>query len=83
MDALQRLLLEREESCAFYGLITGSGSLPTPSDEGDIPAENEANTTPEGLNESQVVAMKSWRSSLSLIWGPPGRPSNQTWNDST
>lgn len=76
MDALQRLLLEREESCAFYGLITGTGSLPTPSDEDEIPAENEANSTPEGLNESQVVAMKSWRSSLSLIWGPPGTSSN-------
>jgi len=76
MDALQRLLLEREECCAFYGLITGTGILPTPSDEDELPAVNGENPTPESLNESQVVAMKSWRSSLSLIWGPPGMSSN-------
>ena len=76
MDALQRLLLEREECCAFYGLITGAGSLPTPSDEDELPAVNGEDPTPQNLNESQVVAMKSWRSSLSLIWGPPGMSSN-------
>jgi len=76
MDALQRLLLEREESCAFYGLITGAGNPPDPSGEDDTPVESEANSAPEGLNESQVIAMKSWRVSLSLIWGPPGTYSN-------
>lgn len=44
MDALQQPFLEREKSCAFYGLITRSRSLPTPSDEDEIPAENEVDT---------------------------------------
>ena len=70
VDAIQRLLSERENCCTFYPLIVGQEdtsaleSLPSPSDEGF--------EDPEGLNGSQVAATKSWRRPLSLIWGPPG-----------
>ncbi|PPQ66641.1 hypothetical protein CVT24_006933 [Panaeolus cyanescens] len=69
MDAIKRLLMEKDECCLFYDLIVNgqpvldrSTSLPTP----------EQTQLPDDLNESQLIAMKSWRSPLSLIWGPPG-----------
>lgn len=31
------------------------------------------NATQAGLNQSQLQAVASWASPLSLIWGPPGR----------
>ncbi|KAF8156601.1 RNA-directed RNA polymerase [Crassisporium funariophilum] len=70
-DALKRLLGEREECCAFYSLITGEGGSEI-SEELETELD-ESSTIPEGLNESQITAMKSWRSPLSLIWGPPGK----------
>jgi len=70
IDAIQRLLSEREHCCTFYPLIVGQEDtsvlqrLPAPSEE--------SFEEPEELNESQIVATKSWRRPLSLIWGPPG-----------
>lgn len=85
MDALQRLLRDREECCAFYKLIIGE-EAPGNSGEGDAALEGTTEDTnagpsgdtdtrpsPSNLNESQIVAMNSWRSRLSLIWGPPGK----------
>jgi hypothetical protein len=70
VDAIQRLLLEREQCCGFYSLIVGDGEPELP--QGPEPLELTL-PDPEGLNESQLVAMRSWRSSLALIWGPPGK----------
>lgn len=70
MDAIRRLLKERQECCAFYGLIVGDGEAVI--DEEFEPLDIEI-ADPEGLNESQLTAMRSWRSSLALIWGPPGK----------
>lgn len=70
MDAIQRLLQQRQECCAFYGLIVGDGEVAV-ADEESEPLDIEI-ADPEGLNESQLTAMRSWRSSLALIWGPPG-----------
>jgi len=98
MDAIQRLLLERQGCCAFYDLIVGRENTSAEEDiaeehpatvEGGAPgvpepepvAEENAETrrSPRSnLNESQIVAMNSWRSDLSLIWGPPGNPSNNS-----
>ncbi|KAK0477884.1 RNA-directed RNA polymerase [Armillaria novae-zelandiae] len=70
MDALIRLLMEKEECCRYHHLITGE----TSGDE--LPA-----TTPDpvaeftygpDLNESQIEAINSCEAPLSLIWGPPG-----------
>ncbi len=75
MDALTRLLTKKEASCAFYNIIIGA-----PMAEAESPAEasGDESTTelefiPSGdLNDSQVAAMNSCTSQLSLIWGPPG-----------
>ncbi|KDR76562.1 hypothetical protein GALMADRAFT_450547 [Galerina marginata CBS 339.88] len=69
MDAIQRLLLEGEECCAFHGFITSAEDSMT-YDESEFEAPNIGPDS--GLNESQIRAMESWRSPLSLIWGPPG-----------
>ncbi|KAF8877847.1 RNA dependent RNA polymerase-domain-containing protein [Gymnopilus junonius] len=70
MDAIQRLLNDGEDACAFHGLITGADDSMT-YDESEfgtfIPGPD------AGLNESQVRAVESWRKPLSLIWGPPGK----------
>lgn len=70
MDALKRLLADREECCVFYKLIVGEeGSSILEQLE---PPPESASPAPDGLNESQILAMSSWRTPLSLIWGPPG-----------
>ena len=70
MDALKRLLADREECCMFYKLIVGEGG-PSVLEQLEPPPES-ASPVPDGLNESQILAMSSWRMPLSLIWGPPG-----------
>ncbi|KAK0493854.1 RNA-directed RNA polymerase [Armillaria luteobubalina] len=70
MDALIRLLMEKEECCRYHHLITGETSgdgLPTTTP--DPVAEF---TYSPDLNESQIEAIKSCEAPLSLIWGPPG-----------
>ena len=70
MDALKRLLSEREECCVFYKLIVGEEG-PSILEQLEPPPES-TSPAPDGLNESQILAMNSWRIPLSLIWGPPG-----------
>ena len=70
MDALKRLLSEREECCVFYKLIVGEEG-PSILEQLEPPPES-TSPAPDGLNESQILAMNSWRMPLSLIWGPPG-----------
>ena len=76
MDALVRLLTKKEASCAFYDIITDAPMVEPESPAGNSGAEPQQ---PEGefmysdnLNESQVAAVNSCKSRLSLIWGPPG-----------
>ena len=70
MDALKRLLADREECCVFYHLVVGEEG-PSTLEQLDLPPDSTF-SAPDGLNESQLLAMRSWRSPLSLIWGPPG-----------
>ena len=70
MDALKRLLADREECCVFYNLIVGEAG-PSILEQLEPPQESDS-PAPDGLNESQILAMNSWRTPLSLIWGPPG-----------
>ena len=70
MDALKRFLADREECCVFYRLVVGEEESLN-LEELESPPES-ISPAPDGLNESQLVAMSSWRSPLSLIWGPPG-----------
>jgi regulator of nonsense transcripts 1 len=56
--------------CVFYKLIVGEEG---PSILGQVePPPETASPAPEGLNKSQILAMSSGRTPLSLIWGPPG-----------
>lgn len=72
MDAILKLLTEREECCAFHSLITGEIIA-----EDSAAAERETVSSrfqPDNhLNASQRVAVMSLtQGPLSLIWGPPG-----------
>ncbi|KAF9057077.1 RNA-directed RNA polymerase [Panaeolus papilionaceus] len=68
MDAIKRLLTETNECCAFYDLIVNDAPVLGLNNRETIGSQ----VDPEDLNESQLRAMRSWRSPLSLIWGPPG-----------
>ncbi len=71
MDALLRFLTEKEESCAFYSLVTGETNPGYIDDELLAPATDFR--PGDHLNESQKAAVMSpTRGALSLIWGPPG-----------
>lgn len=70
MDALKRLLADREECCVFYKLVVGEEEALFLEEL--EPAPGSTSPAPDGLNQSQLIAMNSWRSPLSLIWGPPG-----------
>ncbi|KAJ8087712.1 hypothetical protein PM082_006548 [Marasmius tenuissimus] len=71
LDALTRLMREKDECCGFYDIITGDHS-----DSDDAPRSfplilgDEEHI--EGLNPSQEAAIRSCSGPLSLIWGPPG-----------
>ncbi|KAJ6509835.1 RNA-directed RNA polymerase [Mycena vulgaris] len=76
MEALLRLLEDREIACHYYSLITGAAS--------DSPTTLASFTTTPGasedeypgLNQSQIVAIKSTNNPLCLVWGPPGASIN-------
>ncbi|KAG7440660.1 RNA-directed RNA polymerase [Guyanagaster necrorhizus] len=71
MDALIRLLVEKEECCRYHHLITGeTGGDEFPTINGAGGSEDFSYGT--DLNESQIEAIKSCEAPLSLIWGPPG-----------
>ncbi|KXN84461.1 putative RNA-dependent RNA polymerase 1 [Leucoagaricus sp. SymC.cos] len=71
MEALLRLLTEREQCCVFYPSITGDVTTETPATSSEV---LESNFEPgDHLNESQKAAVMSpTQKPLSLIWGPPG-----------
>ena len=72
MDAILKLLTEREQCCAFHFLITGETITEDPVvDESEaISFEFEPG---DHLNASQRAAVMSLaQGPLSLIWGPPG-----------
>ncbi|KIK00426.1 hypothetical protein K443DRAFT_611821 [Laccaria amethystina LaAM-08-1] len=71
LDALLRLLTQKQAACLFYSFITG--------DEEEAPEDQQVPSVEvippgddSGLNESQRMAVQSWAAPLSLIWGPPG-----------
>lgn len=70
MDALLRLLTEKESCCSFYHLITGDVD-PDAIIPWEVP---EVEFQPgDHLNDSQQAAVMSpTQRRLSLIWGPPG-----------
>ncbi|KAK2464629.1 hypothetical protein APHAL10511_003322 [Amanita phalloides] len=73
IDALRRLLTEKEASCAFYGIITGDNDTSEQdADENPIEQLEEGFVPSDNLNDSQIAAVNSCTSPLSLIWGPPG-----------
>ena len=76
MDALVRLLTEKEASCPSYNIITGASMDETESPVGasgeESNSEEEEFIPSSNLNDSQVAAVNSCISPLSLIWGPPG-----------
>ncbi|KAJ7598370.1 RNA-directed RNA polymerase [Mycena floridula] len=75
LDALLRLMAEREVCCQFYPLVVGD---PGPTDHEDVAAgpateELEQSDGDSGrLNASQARALRFCSTGLSLIWGPPG-----------
>jgi len=72
IDALQRLLQQRETCCGFYDTITGNTentNTPMPVITHDMDSES---PEVQGLNPSQITAIQSCKAPLSLIWGPPG-----------
>jgi regulator of nonsense transcripts 1 len=77
MDAVLKLVTKRASSCRFHSIITGGSQdsdsddvIPSPGQVG-ILAE-EPGETIDGLNPSQMAAVRSCKAPLSLIWGPPG-----------
>ncbi|KAJ7636650.1 RNA-directed RNA polymerase [Roridomyces roridus] len=71
MDALLRLLENRELSCRYYSIITGTEpeSLTTLASTTLTPSAPGEYST---LNQSQVAAVEAIHNPLSLVWGPPG-----------
>ncbi|KAL0569074.1 hypothetical protein V5O48_012901, partial [Marasmius crinis-equi] len=73
LDALTRLMKDKDECCGFYDIITGDHS----GADSDTPIRSfppilGADESIEGLNSSQEAAIRSCTGPLSLIWGPPG-----------
>ncbi|KAJ7811000.1 RNA-directed RNA polymerase [Mycena olivaceomarginata] len=70
MEALLRLLEDREICCRYYSLITGT-TPETPLALASAPTS----PIPEiyaNLNQSQITAVESTTNPLCLVWGPPG-----------
>ncbi|KAF9022945.1 RNA-directed RNA polymerase [Hymenopellis radicata] len=70
MDALQRLLTEKQECCEYYHLLVGEQieeAEPRSRSSSPVPFEYGPN-----LNDSQMRAIDACNSTVSLIWGPPG-----------
>lgn len=73
LDALLRLLAQKQAACLFYSFITGDEEEAPPEGEQLVPSvEVVPLGADSGLNESQRMAVQSWAAPLSLIWGPPG-----------
>lgn len=80
MDALIRLLTEKEASCLFHSLITGyvdaDDPYPLPLNQLEVEEDRAEPASPgdiyENLNPSQRAAVHACGAPLSLIWGPPG-----------
>ena len=71
LDALLRLLVQKQAACLFYSFITGDEEEAPDGEQ--VPAvEVIPPGDDSGLNESQRMAVQSWAAPLSLIWGPPG-----------
>jgi regulator of nonsense transcripts 1 len=71
MEALLRLLEDRETCCRYYSLITGT-TPETPLALASAPTS----PIPEiyaNLNQSQITAVESTTNPLCLVWGPPGK----------
>ncbi|KAJ7754189.1 RNA-directed RNA polymerase [Mycena maculata] len=71
MEALLRLLEDREGSCRYYSIITGT----EPESATTLASTANDISVPEDypdLNLSQVTAVESTNNPLSLVWGPPG-----------
>jgi regulator of nonsense transcripts 1 len=75
IDALQRLLQDRETCCQFCSIITGD--LKDTTGTAQFLA-SESLKTHERLNSSQISAVQSCGAPLSLIWGPPGMLRDQS-----
>jgi len=77
MDALLRLLRDKEGSCGFYKVITGEELEGAPhSSATNSGADTDADAQSpswDKLNDSQKEAVRSCTADLSLIWGPPGQ----------
>lgn len=71
MDALATLWKEQDNCCSIYETIV---ALPAQNVEPDVPLEDNT-LEAEGMNASQLDAIRSCVVPLSLIWGPPGLPS--------
>jgi hypothetical protein len=74
MDAIKRLYVENSEACGFSKVLTGSAEVQDVFDDlkesVNIPVDGPGW---EGFNASQKEAIqRSFKSNLSLIWGPPG-----------
>ncbi|KAJ7155081.1 RNA-directed RNA polymerase [Mycena filopes] len=71
MEALLRLLEDRETSCRYCSIITGTD----PEVPLTLAASPETNTDPRtfaSLNQSQITAVEAINHPLCLVWGPPG-----------
>jgi len=74
MDAIKRLYVEKSEACGFSKVLTGLAESQDVVDEleesGGIPV---VGSGWEGFNAGQKEAIqRTFKSDLSLIWGPPG-----------
>ncbi|KAF5370335.1 hypothetical protein D9758_006999 [Tetrapyrgos nigripes] len=78
MDAVIRLLSDKEECCGFYRAITGDiesaqGTIPTSQGESASTEDHDDELDNASLNPSQIEAVRSCdEAPLTLIWGPPG-----------
>ncbi|KAJ7689926.1 RNA dependent RNA polymerase-domain-containing protein [Mycena rosella] len=73
MEALLRLLEDRETSCRYYSIITGAApESPTTLASHARPSDS-SGADYSRLNESQITAIESTNYPLCLVWGPPGK----------
>ncbi|KAJ7166539.1 RNA-directed RNA polymerase [Mycena crocata] len=71
MEALLRLLEDRETSCRYCSIIIGS---PPPSPT-MLASSAKISSSPQDfpdLNQSQITAVDATHNPLCLVWGPPG-----------
>ncbi|KAJ7446567.1 RNA-directed RNA polymerase [Mycena latifolia] len=72
MEALLRLMEDREMSCRYYSIITGT-EPESPTALANLPRAVDASEADYAkLNQSQITAVESTDNPLCLVWGPPG-----------